>query len=213
MTTTCKCLISRFVEDGNTRQQLFFSRARTLITPAPKTFACIWHIKRDGISANTFDAARIHFLSDVFVAVAVVVSETPFYVVEVGEWGGKKRSARNLVPRAFSLENGCPTQFLRERPWGRGWSARGVRIMSRLSIFYHLMPCLFQVRKLEFLLADALNKKCDTILTCGGTQSNHCRATALAAKQLGLDCYLFLRSSEKVCSKILRNKTATTFGF
>ncbi|CAH3188100.1 unnamed protein product, partial [Porites evermanni] len=54
-----------------------------------------------------------------------------------------------------------------------------------------------KVRKLEFLLADALNKKCDTILTCGGTQSNHCRATALAAKQLGLDCYLFLRSSEK----------------
>ena len=85
--------------------------------------------------------------------------------------------------------------------------------MSRLSIFYHLMPFLFQVRKLEFLLADALNKKCDTILTCGGTQSNHCRATALAAKQLGLNCYLFLRSSEKVCSKILRNKTATTFGF
>ena len=85
--------------------------------------------------------------------------------------------------------------------------------MSRLSIFYHLMPFLFQVRKLEFLLADALNKKCDTILTCGGTQSNHCRATALAAKQLGLDCYLFLRSSEKVCSKILRNKTLAKFGF
>ena len=90
VTTTCKCLISRFVEDGNTRQQLFSSCARTLITPAPKTFACIWHIKRVGISAITFEAARIHFLSDVFVAVAVVVSETPFYVVEVGE--GKKEA-------------------------------------------------------------------------------------------------------------------------
>ena len=51
---------------------------------------------------------------------------------------------------------------------------------------------------MEFLLADAVNKKCDTIFTCGGVQSNHCRATAVAARQLGLDCYLFLRSSEQV---------------
>ena len=51
---------------------------------------------------------------------------------------------------------------------------------------------------MEFLFADALNKKCDTIFTCGGVQSNHCRATAVAAIQLGLDCYLFLRSSEQV---------------
>ena len=48
---------------------------------------------------------------------------------------------------------------------------------------------------LEVLLADALNNKCDTIFTCGGVQSNHCRATAVAARQLGLDYYLFLRSS------------------
>ena len=51
---------------------------------------------------------------------------------------------------------------------------------------------------MEFLLADALNNECDTIFTCGGVQSNHCRATAVAARQLGLDCYLFLRSSEQV---------------
>ena len=35
-----------------------------------------------------FEAARIHFLSDVFVAVADVVAETPFYVVEAGGGGG-----------------------------------------------------------------------------------------------------------------------------
>ncbi|KAJ7384339.1 hypothetical protein OS493_022452 [Desmophyllum pertusum] len=51
-----------------------------------------------------------------------------------------------------------------------------------------------KIRKLEFLLADALDKKCDTILTCGGIQSNHCRSTAVAARQLGLNCYLFLRN-------------------
>ena len=28
----------------------------------------------------------------------------------------------NLVPRAFPLKNGwCPTHFLKEKPWGRGW--------------------------------------------------------------------------------------------
>ena len=51
---------------------------------------------------------------------------------------------------------------------------------------------------MEFLLADALNNNYDTIFTCGGVQSNHCRATAVAARQLGLDCYLLLRSSEQV---------------
>ncbi|XP_015748744.1 PREDICTED: bifunctional D-cysteine desulfhydrase/1-aminocyclopropane-1-carboxylate deaminase, mitochondrial-like [Acropora digitifera] len=55
-----------------------------------------------------------------------------------------------------------------------------------------------KVRKLDFLLADALYKNCDTIFTCGGLQSNHCRATAVASRQLGLSCYLFLRSPKQV---------------
>lgn len=50
-----------------------------------------------------------------------------------------------------------------------------------------------KVRKLEFLLADALAHGADTVLTCGGGQSNHCRATALAAARLGLRCVLLLR--------------------
>jgi D-cysteine desulfhydrase len=37
-----------------------------------------------------------------------------------------------------------------------------------------------KVRKLEFLLADALAKECDAVVTIGGEQSNHCRATAAA---------------------------------
>ena len=36
-----------------------------------------------------------------------------------------------------------------------------------------------KVRKLEFLFADALAQGCDTIITSGGVQSNHCRAVAL----------------------------------
>jgi len=48
-------------------------------------------------------------------------------------------------------------------------------------------------RKLEYLIGHAMSKKADTIITCGGRQSNHCRATALAAGRFGLDCHLLLR--------------------
>lgn len=50
-----------------------------------------------------------------------------------------------------------------------------------------------KVRKLEFLIQDALDKGCDTLITCGGLQSNHARATAITAAKLGLQCRLVLR--------------------
>lgn len=53
-----------------------------------------------------------------------------------------------------------------------------------------------KVRKLEFLLAEAVAQGADCIITIGGIQSNHCRATAVAAKYLDLDCYLILRTSK-----------------
>ncbi len=49
-----------------------------------------------------------------------------------------------------------------------------------------------KTRKLEFLLADALRKGADTILTCGAVQSNHCRLTLSAAVKEGLKCRLVL---------------------
>lgn len=51
-------------------------------------------------------------------------------------------------------------------------------------------------RKLEFLLADALEQEADTIITEGALQSNHCLQTAACANKLGLDCELVL-SGEK----------------
>src|SRR5262249_36665775 len=51
-----------------------------------------------------------------------------------------------------------------------------------------------KIRKLEFLLADAATEGADTIITCGGEQSNHCRATAVVAAELGLRSYLLLRT-------------------
>jgi D-cysteine desulfhydrase len=50
-----------------------------------------------------------------------------------------------------------------------------------------------KVRKLEFVLAEALEQGCDTVMTCGGSQSNHARATAAAAAKTGLRSHLVLR--------------------
>ena len=49
-----------------------------------------------------------------------------------------------------------------------------------------------KTRKLEYILADALKQGCDTIITAGAAQSNHCRQTAAAAAKLNLECHLLL---------------------
>jgi len=53
-----------------------------------------------------------------------------------------------------------------------------------------------KVRKLEFLFADARAQEADMVITCGGEQSNHCRATALAATRLGLRSRVLLRTAD-----------------
>jgi len=55
-----------------------------------------------------------------------------------------------------------------------------------------------KIRKLEFLLADALHDPAgyDAVVTIGGLQSNHCRATAAAARMVGLEPHLILRTPE-----------------
>lgn len=49
-----------------------------------------------------------------------------------------------------------------------------------------------KTRKLEFLMADALDAGADIVVTQGAVQSNHVRQTAAAACKLGLDCYALL---------------------
>jgi D-cysteine desulfhydrase len=53
-----------------------------------------------------------------------------------------------------------------------------------------------KTRKLEYLIADALQNNCDTIITAGAQQSNHCRQTAAACAKLNLKCYLLLGGFE-----------------
>lgn len=49
-----------------------------------------------------------------------------------------------------------------------------------------------KTRKLEFLMADAVERGADTVITQGATQSNHARQTAAAAARLGLGCHILL---------------------
>jgi L-cysteate sulfo-lyase len=49
-----------------------------------------------------------------------------------------------------------------------------------------------KTRKLEYLMADALAQRADTVITFGAVQSNHARQTAAACAKLGLECHLVL---------------------
>lgn len=49
-----------------------------------------------------------------------------------------------------------------------------------------------KTRKLEYLMAEAMARKADTVITQGATQSNHARQTAAAAARLGLACHIIL---------------------
>lgn len=53
-----------------------------------------------------------------------------------------------------------------------------------------------KVRKLEYLMAEALAQEATHVITCGGEQSNHARATAFAAAQLGMKSVLILRTDD-----------------
>jgi D-cysteine desulfhydrase len=53
-----------------------------------------------------------------------------------------------------------------------------------------------KIRKLEYILPKALDEGATRLITCGGEQSNHARATALAGARLGLKTLLLLRTSD-----------------
>lgn len=49
-----------------------------------------------------------------------------------------------------------------------------------------------KIRKLEYILYDSKEQGHDVIITCGGIQSNHCRATAALCARMGVHCHLVL---------------------
>ena len=83
-----------------------------------------------------------------------------------------------------------PTPFYRldklSEQYGRGIWTRGAALWgaARGGI---------KARKLESLLAAALDQGCDTVFTTGGAQSNHAALTAACAAKLGMKCILLLK--------------------
>lgn len=65
-----------------------------------------------------------------------------------------------------------------------------------------------KIRKLEYLIADAKKNKSNLIITCGGEQSNHARATTIAAKSISARTKLFLwgKESSKQSGNLFLNK-------
>ncbi|KAI3384824.1 hypothetical protein SNEBB_009077 [Seison nebaliae] len=77
-----------------------------------------------------------------------------------------------------------------------------------------------KVRKLEYLLGHAISNGKKNIYTVGGWQSNHCRATSIACRQLNLSCNLILRmppnftqSSPNDSKKIIDNSLPLTSNY
>jgi len=58
-----------------------------------------------------------------------------------------------------------------------------------------------KARKLEFLLGQARQSRCDVVITVGAVQSNHARMTAAAARRLGMDVVLVLNGEEPELSQ------------
>ena len=67
--------------------------------------------------------------------------------------------------------------------WSR--DGRGPRIWIKRDDLAGFELSANKVRKLEFHLGAAVESGASTVITCGAAQSNHCRATALAAGRLG----------------------------
>ncbi len=95
-------------------------------------------------------------------------------------------------PRKLSLARaGTPLE-----PLPRTSEALGVEVLVKRDDLTGAELSGNKVRKLEYLLAEAQDLGADTVITCGGEQSNHCRATALAAVRAGMTSRVVLRTDD-----------------
>lgn len=94
----------------------------------------------------------------------------------------------NLPTRGHWLRYGSPDRSRGDAARVKIWVKRDDQTGSELSGN--------KVRKLEYLMAEALAQGATHVITCGGEQSNHARATAFAAAQLGLRSILILRTDD-----------------
>jgi D-cysteine desulfhydrase len=74
----------------------------------------------------------------------------------------------------------------------------GVELWIKRDDLTGLLESGNKIRKLEFLVGEALAQNADTLITCGTLQSNCCRAVAAVAARLGLSAVLALKGSRPV---------------
>ena len=95
----------------------------------------------------------------------------------------KKLSLANLPTKIqklnrLSAETGVNIYIKRDDQTGSEWSGN-------------------KIRKLEFSVQEAIEQGADMLITCGGIQSNHCRATVSVATYLGMKSAVLLRISDE----------------
>lgn len=96
------------------------------------------------------------------------------------------------IPRVQLLDAPTPIQRLHGIERRLGDKRRGVRIWAKRDDYMSLGGGGNKLRKLEFLLADAVNNDCDVIVAIGGVQSNFARLAAASCAKLGLGCEVVL---------------------
>ncbi len=99
-------------------------------------------------------------------------------------------SVKVAYPKKISLVSGpTPIEPFKSLPDWPTW----LKIFLKRDDLTSLLLSGNKARKLEFIATEVIKKKADTLITCGGIQSNHARATAIVAAQMGLQPYLVLR--------------------
>ena len=96
-------------------------------------------------------------------------------------------------PNKLDLAN-TPTPIHNVRP--SACVPEGLNISIKRDDFTGVEVSGNKIRKLEYVVQDALENDETVLITCGGIQSNHCRATAAVAARLGLKCHLVLSGYE-----------------
>ena len=95
-------------------------------------------------------------------------------------------------PRFRLLDGPTPIQRLARLEHMLGAAAGGARLWVKRDDFMSVGGGGNKLRKLEFLIGEAIAQRCDTFITTGGLQSNHARQSAAAAARAGLACELML---------------------
>jgi D-cysteine desulfhydrase family pyridoxal phosphate-dependent enzyme len=108
------------------------------------------------------------------------------------EYGGRSDSMKSQIEHADKQLSSqerihlCTLPTPIERPVGLQTLVPSINLLVKRDDVMELAMGGNKVRKLEFLMADARSRSCDTVVTTGDLHSNHTRLTAAAARRLGM---------------------------